>query len=238
MALAYFLPALIALLAVVYWGRRRILGALGAFLVIEETGRSCDVMLLLNGNISTRAYRAVELYKNRRTPIVLARLADTEEVRLGVIPNISEATRELLIRLGVRRSDITLLASERWVAGTWDEAILLCAHMRARGYRSAAIVTDAFHTRRARWTFRNVMRDDSIVFSCVATRYSVNLMDRWWRTEYGLVQVFVEYIKFLHYRHIHRGARHRPPPSEEDLPAAAEARRLVAGGRDVDWISK
>lgn len=228
------LSALILLLAVAYLFRRRLLAAAGAFLVVAETGRRCDLIVLLNGNISTRSYRAAELYREHRAPVVLARLADTEEVRLGVIPNISDATRDLLIRLGVAPSDITVLSSSRWVGGSWDEAILVCAHMREHGYRRAAIVTDAFHTRRARWAFRRVMADESAEFFCVPTRYSLSVMDRWWRTEYGLVQVIVEYIKFVHYRRIGHAARGRPAPTEADLPPADEARRLIAGADPRD----
>lgn len=160
---------------------------------------------------------------------MLARLADTEEVRLGVIPNISDATRELLVRLGVADADIKMLSPDRWVAGTWAEATVLCAHIRAEGYRKVAIVTDAFHTRRARWTFRKVMRSGDVEFFCVATGYSLGLMNRWWQSEYGLVQVFTEYVKFLHYRRIQRATRRGPPPAETDLPQTKETRQYISG---------
>ncbi len=215
--------------AILYVGRRRILRSAAGFLVRNETERQCDAIVLLNGNISTRAYRAVELYNKYPAPVLLARLADTEEVRLGVIPNISDTTGALLSRLGVANADVEILSSDRWVAGTRDEAILLCSHIRTHGWRSVAIVTDAFHTRRAKWTFRHVMRDDSVEFYCVATRFSVDLADRWWRSEYGLVQVVIEYIKFAHYVWLERADRDRPRPEAADLPPAAETRRYVAG---------
>ena len=220
---------LLALLLTLYSTRRLILRALARFLVVDDCRRPCDAIVLLNGNISTRTYRAVELYKRNRTPILMARLADTEEVRLGVIPNISDATRDLLSRLGVSEIDITVLSSDHWVAGTWAEAIILCAHIRARAYRTVAIVTDAFHTRRARWTLRKVMRDDNVEFFCAATPYSLGLTDQWWRSEYGVVNVIIEYIKFAHYQRMQHGVKRRPPPSETDLPPADETRRFVSG---------
>lgn len=223
------LIALIALAAVLYMVRRRALRAIASFLVLDETERPCDAIVLLNGNISTRTYRAVQLYKKYRVPILLARLADTEEVRLGAIPNISDATGVLLRRLGVADSDVEILPSDRWVAGTRDEAILICARIRAEDWRTVAIVTDAFHTRRAKWTFRHVMRDESVEFYCVATRYSLDLAHWWWRSEYGLVQVVIEYIKFAHYVWLERAARARPRPEAADLPPVAETRRYVAG---------
>lgn len=221
--------ALLAVLVIAYAARRRILRAIGGFLVVQDERQPCDAIVVLNGNISTRAYRAAELYKANPAPVLIARLADTEEVRLGVIPNISDATRTLMARLGVAETDIEVLDSDRWVAGTWAEAILICTHIRDRGYRRVAIVTDAFHTRRARWTFRRVMREGSVEFLCMTTRYSLDLAGQWWRSEYGLVQVVAEYLKFLHYRRLDRAARRGPPPVVNDLPLADGTRACVTG---------
>jgi uncharacterized SAM-binding protein YcdF (DUF218 family) len=221
--------AVLGAAAGVYSARYWVLRKIGRFLVVDDDPVSCDAIVLLNGNLSTRAYRAVEVYNRYRAPILIARLADTEEVLLGVIPNISDATRELLIRRGVAAADIIVVTSNRWVAGTWAEAILLCARIRKSGYGAVTIVTDAFHTRRARWTFRKVMRDDKVEFACAATAYSLKLADQWWRSEYGLVQVFVEYIKFGHYRRLQHAAARRDPPAERDLPPLARTRREVTG---------
>lgn len=221
--------AAIAAVAVLYSARYRVLRKIGRFLVVDDGQPPCDAIVILNGNISTRTFRAVDLYKRHRAPVLIARLADTEEVRLGVIPNISDATRELLLRRGVPDDDITVLVSDRWIAGTWAEAILLCDRIRSKGYRRVAIVTDAFHTRRARWAFRRVMGDDGVVFACAATPYSLALADQWWRSEYGLVQVVVEYIKFLHYRRMARRQGSGRVPSLQDLPPAAPVRQQVIG---------
>lgn len=229
MTSAHFWIAAIGAAALLYSARHWLLRKTGGFLVVNDDPAACDAIVLLNGNISTRTYRAAALHQRTGAPVLIARLADTEEVRLGVIPNISDATRELLQRRGVGADHIEVLTSERWVAGTWAEAIVLCGLIRRRGWRAVTIVTDAFHTRRARWAFRRVMRDPDVAFACAATPYSLRLMDQWWRSEYGLVQVVIEYIKFLHYLRLQRGARRRGRPSESDLPAAASTRRVVTG---------
>jgi len=129
----------------------------------------------------------------------------------------------------VPADDIELLCSQRWVAGTWAEAILLCERIRAEGYREIVIVTDAFHTRRARWTFRNVVGDENVSFTCAATPFSLRLVDIWWRSEYALVQVFIEYIKFIHYHRLARAAGRAVPLVEADLPPAEPIRRQATG---------
>ena len=170
----------VGLLAIIYATRHRLLHAAGSFLISHEReNENCDVIVLMNGNISTRPFCAIKLHQKYRVPILIARLADTEEVRLGVIPNISEATRDLLVRLDVPPGEIHLLQSEHWIAGTWGEAVLHCTYIRANNYRNVVIVTDAFHTRRARWAFRKVMRNNDINFRCVATRYSLDIASQW-----------------------------------------------------------
>ncbi len=224
----------LAVLGVLYLARRPIFRTVGNFLISKDKAHEHpDAIVLMNGNISTRPFRAVELYKNHPAPILLARLADTQEVRMGVIPNISEATRDLLVKLGVSGAHIHLLKSDRWIAGTWNEAILHCATIRNHNFQKITIVSDAFHTRRARWTFRKVMRDNEVDFRCAATPYTLDVSKQWWRSEYGLVQVVVEYLKFLHYLRIERDARHKPAPVESELPTADEIRPLIIGKSDL-----
>jgi len=225
----YILAAVLASLIALYFARRRILRKTARFLVVDDAAASCDAIVLLNGNISTRAYRAVDLHRRTGAPILMARLADTEEVRIGVLPNITDATRELLLRRGVPAGSVQVMSSDRWIAGTWAEAMLLAEQIRDRGWREVVIVTDAFHTRRARWTFRTVMKGEPVVFTCAATPFSVKLIDGWWRSEYGVVHVIIEYIKLIYYRFAYGKASRRGPPSVQDLPPVDMARRQVAG---------
>ena len=223
--LPWILPPLAAL-AIAWLARRPLLRAVARFLVVhDETVGEVDAIVLMNGNISTRPYLAAEIYRRRRAPILLARLADTEEVRLGVIPNVSEATVVLLGKLGVDPADIELLGAQGWVSGTWNEALLHRDRIRERGWRRFVVVTDAFHTRRARWAFRQLMPDDDVSLYCAATRFSRDLAERWWASEYALVQVVVEYLKFAHYRR----ARRYFPVDAADLPSAAAVRRMARG---------
>lgn len=225
----YILAAAVLALIVLYSARRRVLRTTARLLVVNDAAASCDAIVLLNGNISTRAYRAAELHRRTGAPILMARLADTEEVRIGVLPNITDATRDLLLHRGAPADSVRVVSSDRWIAGTWAEAMLLAERIRAAGWREVAIVTDAFHTRRARWTFRTAMAGEPVVFTCAATPFSLGLIDRWWRSEYGVVQVIIEYIKLIYYRFAYGKAARRGPPSVHDLPPVDMARRQVAG---------
>ena len=219
----------VGLLALAYATRRPVLRALARPLVALDEVGACDAIVLLNGSISTRPYRAAELYRAHSAPVLLARLADTEEVRLGLLPNINDTTGRLLIRLGVPEVDVRVLDSDRWVAGTRAEAVMLCDHIRTHGYRRVAIVTDAFHTRRARWTFRRVIGDPGVEFVATATAFSLGAVERWWQSEYGLVQLITEYVKFAYYRCIEGSKQLRPPAMPTELPPEEPVRKLVSG---------
>ena len=220
-------------LGLLYLFRRTLLRAVAGFLVVSpEAPQPCDAVVLMNGNISTRPYRAAELARENDCPVYLARLADTQEVRMGIIPNISEATQRLLIELGVPESQVRLVKSERWIGGTWDEALLLCPLLKADGHLRVSIVSDAFHTRRARWTFSKMASNPEMSFNTVSSRYSEGIRSAWWVSEYGLVQLVVEYLKLGHYaiRFLKAG---KNLPRESDLPMAREVRPIVSGRREL-----
>ncbi len=218
----------LALLAILLFAfRARLLRSAVRPLVRDDPlPERCDAIVLMNGNISTRPYLAARLHGTLGAPVLIARLADTEEVRLDIIPNVSEATRRLLIRRGVPPESAVLVDSDRWVAGTWAEALVLCPIIAARGWRRIVIVTDCYHSRRAHWTFRRVLGDSGVEVLCAATPWSLSTRACWWRSEYGLVQVAVEYLKFLHYFRLAR--RRRGAIDESALPPARTIRQSLS----------
>ncbi len=204
-----------------YWLRLIASGLVSA----DGENANCDALVVMNGNISTRPYRAYELYQQNPVPILIARLADTQEVQLGVIPNYSQATADLLIMLGVAKQHVCVIETDRWVAGTWSEAVVLCERIRQQKYQDVCIVTDVFHSKRALRMFANVMASDGVTFVTASSRYSQNLRAQWWCSEYGIVQVVVEYLKTLHYWRLrHFGSR---PMRASELPLAEKTRKSL-----------
>ena len=90
-----------AVLGALVLARRPLLVRVARALVVSDDEAPWDAIVVLHGNINTRPPRAAELYRRRPAPVLIARLSDTEVVRLGVVPNISDATGTYLERLGV-----------------------------------------------------------------------------------------------------------------------------------------
>jgi uncharacterized SAM-binding protein YcdF (DUF218 family) len=89
---------------------------------------------------------------------------------------------------------------------TWDEAQSTIVEARAHGWRSVTIVTDPFHTRRARATFRKVFHDQPVrisVYHLPVERSSYNPV-KWWTRERDLMSVSNESIKMVYYAYRYR----------------------------------
>ena len=48
------------------------------------------------------------------------------------------------------------------------------------------------------WAFHRIL-GEGFEIRCARSRFSEGLAGQWWRSEYGLVQVVIEYLKFAHY---------------------------------------
>mgnify|MGYP001042485633 CR=1 FL=1 len=85
---------------------------------------------------------------------------------------------------------------------TYDEARFALSLLAERGRDTLLVVTDPYHTRRARLIFRRVFAGSGIrvrlrpvpLEQSGSGRYDP---DRWWHTPTGLRQTWSEYVKLL-----------------------------------------
>ncbi len=120
---------------------------------------------------------------------------------------------------GVRASYAELMAQEAlWqdvpaerilhapglVTTTVEEAHAVRALAAERGWRSVMVVTDPWHTRRARMIFRRVLAGAGVaVFTHPAPQPGYKTAD-WWKTIDGVRETWVEYQKLALYLLGHR----------------------------------
>ncbi len=189
-----------ALLAALWAGRRPLLAAAGRFLVDADAPASSGVILLLNGDLDTRPAAAAALWKQGLAPrIAIVRSESSRAVQMGLVPNITDLAIEMLEREGVPRAAIDEIPFPGGVTSTRDEALAFRSWLASHPASSAVIVTNAIHTRRARWIFARVLRGAPVRLTFHAVpdrRYSV---DRWWDNEHGFLGVYNEYLKLVYY---------------------------------------
>lgn len=191
-----------AVLGFALWAAKwRILAAAATFLVDAGPAQQADLILLVNGDLDTRPAAAAALWKQGLAPrIAIARSESSRAVRMGLVPNITDLAIEMLVRDGVPRSAIDEMPFPGGITSTRDEAIALRAWLLEHPAPRILVVTNAIHTRRARWIFSRVVDGSGVqltFFGVPDRRYRV---ERWWENEHGFLGVYNEYLKLVYYR--------------------------------------
>ncbi len=172
------------------------LGAAARFLIVDEPIGQADVVVALSGG-SLRVGRGIELYREGRAKKLF--LPFDLQDRLGFLGmSIPEAVRANALSLGIRPEDLIL---QDGVTSTQEDALVSREVLEKHEFRSAVILTSAFHSRRAAFTFKRVFRGSPVQISIASVPLEEEdyVLDRWWTRERELVFVVNEYIKIVLY---------------------------------------
>jgi uncharacterized SAM-binding protein YcdF (DUF218 family) len=180
-----------------YACRAPVLSGAGRFLDVSDAPAPADYVLVLGGGSDTRPFVAAALYKAGFTPKVLVpRVAQEPWFLDEGIPSEGEIIRKVLLIRGVRPEDVVALDGE--CATTQDEAAALARFLERRPARTVAVVTSAYHTRRARAIFRAAVGGRARLTFIGAPSDGFDAAD-WWRSEDGLTAYLREYGKLAAY---------------------------------------
>lgn len=178
---------------------------LGARLLITEAPlEKADAIVILGGaaNYRERAREAARLLLDGHSQRILITNDNTRgpwseaEQRN---PFFNERALEIIKNAGVPAEKVELLMQP--VSSTYEEAELVKRYAGDHGLRSVLVVTSAYHSRRALWTFSRVFRDTGIQVGLIR----VDPGDQsprpatWWFSKRGWKLVPSEYVKMLYY---------------------------------------
>jgi uncharacterized SAM-binding protein YcdF (DUF218 family) len=187
-----------AVVLAVYLAGPWILPRLGEFLDVSEPPRRVDCVLVLGGGASTRPFVAAALIRAglaRRALIATVKLSP--EARDGTWPAEHDLVHGVLLARKVRGDEIVLLPGE--CDSTIDEARALARFLDSEPEATVAVVTNDFHTRRARMLFRRVLGPRQSQVHFVSAPVDGVVASNWWRTEKGFVVYTTEYLKLILY---------------------------------------
>jgi len=214
-AIGIAIPLVIAASACLWYNS--CLAALGDALIVEEKLGSADILFLLNGEESTRSFRAAALYHAGLAQSVV--IASEESISRSSSCRKCTTTRtsETFLReFGVPASSIVEVQTPGGVKSTFDEANVCFAYVRRLpAIRKIIVVTSEFHSRRARWVFCRVFSGSPVQILVAATpnrRYSERT---WWQRRDGQLGVAREYLKFAYY--LCRYGMLPPPPLRKNV---------------------
>jgi uncharacterized SAM-binding protein YcdF (DUF218 family) len=176
----------------------------GRYLQHEDPLVKADAIFVLAGSRLERPLEAVDLFKEGYAPVIVlspGRPEPSEErVRARGIrfPTDAELVRDVMVQLGVPAAAI--LATDGFVDNTAQEANLLRAMVRARGWRRVIVITSKYHTRRSGFAFRRALEGTGAQPVVRASRHDTSDPARWWRLRADFRFVTTEWQKLIAYR--------------------------------------
>lgn len=190
--------ALLMLLTGAWLGRSWLLPCPAVWLNVGETPRPCDYVMVLPGGEETRPFVAAALVRNGLARKALVpRVVGTPDTVEGITRPTHEIIRDVLVSRGVPRDDVILLGSNS--ASTYSDAVALGDFLRARPDATVAIVTNHYHTRRARWVFRKVLGDRATDIYMVVAPVDEYDEQNWWQSRTGVGTYLGEFGKLAGY---------------------------------------
>jgi len=183
------LLGIIAILAggfLAYRTRSDWLPMMGRALYVSPHLQRADVIVVLGGGDGDRQRYAAELYHQGFANYLIT---------TGAPIGSDTGARELTAR-GVPRGAIVLANGTQ---NTRQDAELSRQLILAHGWKSAILVTDPYHIRRALWTFQTAFGGTAVQISPAPVVGGWFNADVWWQSDDGFVVVAEEYLKLVYY---------------------------------------
>ena len=203
---------IIIVLVIVYFlltsYRVPILMKLGQYLIVEQKAKRADLIVCLAGGDVERPLATVDAYEQGLAPYVFR----AREEKPDGLDYLKKKVKDYptgfdLFELVMRGFDIpdkVILASDKSVDSTMDEARLVRKVVLDRGFKSVIIITSRIHSRRAWLIFKKVFQDDKVEIISLPSRYQLFNPKDWWKKRKYVREVIIEYEKLIYYRFAYR----------------------------------
>jgi uncharacterized SAM-binding protein YcdF (DUF218 family) len=175
--------------------RQTWLTAMGEVLVVHDDVMAADVIVVLAGNSPFRARHAETLYAQGLAPHVI--ISNEPLSSHGVQTTWMELRDKGLVRLAI--PDDAIVPIPEVSDSTYEEALHSRDIMQAHGWRTAILVTDPFHMRRAQLTFRSAFDAAGLQVAASPADGSKYGVDNWWTDRNAIMRVAQEYLKLGYY---------------------------------------
>jgi uncharacterized SAM-binding protein YcdF (DUF218 family) len=198
---AIFAVLLIVGLAALAWiNREALLLSAAQEWVVSDALHPADAIVVLGGGVDTRPFSAAEDYVNGLAHrILLTNPRRTRVETLDILPSHVEINRRVLIKLGVPETDIETLGNA--LSSTFEEGQVLRDWAIRNHARSVIVPTEAFSSRRVRWTLTHALAGTGASVQIQMVDYPDDSYVTWWKTHGGIIEFQNEVMKYLYYRY-------------------------------------
>lgn len=166
--------------------------------IVREPLSRADYIVVLNGRVDSRAFRAADAYLHGFAPrILIAEVAERSISRRGEPPteHLHERIGLSLQELGVRPTAIEYMSFPQGAMNTRDEARALREFLLRNPARRVIVVTSDYHTLRARMILRQELRGMDVELKMAPARTDDVQPGDWWKTESGRRVYGTEFLK-------------------------------------------
>ena len=157
-----------------------ILATMGNFLIVNEVPQKSDIIIVLGGSLRDRVAYGAKLYQSGYADKVLL---------------CGGYMKQQALSLGIPESSILV---EDQSMTTFENAKYSLKIVQAQGYKSAAVVTHPYHTRRAGIIFAQFFKGIDLTICPIP--YDPAMTHNWWKDSSPTRFVISEYLKLVwHY---------------------------------------
>lgn len=157
----------------------------GSFLVLSESPKQADVIIVLSGG-QGRVEKAAELYKAGYALYII--LSNAKESASS-----SGDMLQTALNLGIPQDAIH---TENAAKSTYQNAEFTLPIMKEHDLKSAIVVSSEFHMRRVKLLFERVYKKSDIELTYVGSTSGYNAK-RWWSDRKSRETTFNEYVKMI-----------------------------------------
>ena len=168
---------------------------IGEFLMVADPLQPADAVVVLGGGERHRVQEGARLVLEGLAPWLV--VTDASINLPGIRADYADLMTQEAVWQGVPPERI--VRAPGLVETTAEEAQAVRQLAKTRGWRSLIVVTDPFHTRRARMTFRRALAGEGISVVVRAVQGSPYSAGTWWKTTEGLRETWTEYLKLALY---------------------------------------
>ncbi len=167
---------------------------IGDYLVVEDQLEKADLIAAVSGP-EYRIVYASELYtRGLGATLFFTGGYSQENQRIEASWSKYIATTHGVPEEAIATDDSAVLS-------THDEAVLLKSYIDAHAdtIKSVTLVTDPYHSRRARWIYKKVLGPDIQLYMAPVPRSRTDFPKYWWTEAKSRKIVFTEYVKLAFY---------------------------------------
>jgi uncharacterized SAM-binding protein YcdF (DUF218 family) len=175
----------------------------GRVLAQEDALADADAIVVLAGARVERWLEAVDLYRERRAPLIVLSpgRVDEAEARLAAMgirfPREAELARDAMRQMGIPGEAIAILPGS--VDNTAAEATAVRATFHGAGWHRMIVVTSKYHSRRAGFAFRREFAGTPVQVLVRTSRHDPSQPAHWWRRRADVRDVSSELQKLAAY---------------------------------------